>query len=129
MTHEHERWRGLLLRTEETARRYEDAQKEKRKYPGCRLCNDTESIREFEHWRLMPNMFPYDRYFIKSDMLVIKRHTDERGLNEAEREEYMRLKSDVLADTYDSVLDNLPKQKSIPHHCHMHLISFKRPEA
>jgi hypothetical protein len=102
--------------------------KDKQEKPGCRLCNDTESIREFEYWRLMPNKFPYDRFCSKSDMLVTKRHTDETGLTKQEREEYFKLKSEVLVDEYDSVLDHLPKQKSIPNHCHFHLISFKRPE-
>jgi hypothetical protein len=76
----------------------------------------------------MPNKFPYDRYFAKSDMLVLKRHDDERGVTKEEREEYFKLKSEVLGDEYDSVLDYLPKQKSIPHHTHLHLIKIKRPK-
>ncbi len=123
-----EHWRRLLLRMEETACRYEEAQKEKEQSEGCRLCNDTESIAEYKYWRLMPNMFPYDRYFTKSDMLVTKRHTDERGLTKEEREEFLDLKSKVLTDQYDSILDHLPKQRSIPHHCHYHLVEFKRPD-
>ena len=122
-----EHWRRLLLRTEETAKRYEEAQKVTPPGNGCRLCNDPDSLAEYEHWRIMPNAFPYDRYFAKSDMLVLKRHSDERGLSKAEREEYFQLLNG-LADQYDSLLNHLAKQKTIPHHCHFHLISFKRPE-
>lgn len=125
---EHEPWRRLLMRTEETAQAYERAQEQKKSDGACRLCEDTDSIKEYQHWRLMPNKYPYDRYFTKSDMLVLKRHDDERGLTDDEREEYFKLKSDVLIDVYDAVLDNLPKQKSIPHHCHFHMVSFKHPE-
>lgn len=121
-----EHWRRLLLRTEETARRYEEACAQQKADGGCRLCNDPESIEEYAHWRLMPNKFPYDRLFAKSDMLVIRRHADEYGLTDEERAELLSLKAGVLADRYDSLLDHLPRQKSIPHHYHVHLISFKR---
>lgn len=124
-----EHCRRLLLRTEETARRYEEAQVEKRAGGGCRLCADTESIAEYQYWRLMPNRFPYDRFFAKSDMLVLKRHSDERGLTEAEKAELFTLKNEVLADQYDHLFENLPKQKSIPHHFHLHLVTPKRTEA
>jgi len=126
MIQKQEPWRRTLLRTEEMAQKYEEAQKENQEPEGCRLCNDTESIAEYEYWRLMPNMFPYDRYFTKSDMLVTKRHIDEHGLTQEEREEFLKLKNEVFADQYDSVLDNLPRQRSIPDHCHFHLIQFKR---
>ncbi len=125
---QHEHWRRLLLRTEETARRYEEAARQPSGATGCRLCADPESLAEYTYWRRMPNLFPYDRFFAKSDMLVIKRHTDERGLTQEEREELLALKSGVLGDMYDSLLDHLPRQKSIPHHCHFHLIEFRRPE-
>lgn len=125
---EQEHWRRLLLRTEETATNYDEALKEKLEIGTCRLCADLEFIVEYQYWRLMPNKFPYDRYFSKSDMLVLKRHSDERGLTPEEREEYFQLISGVLADQYDSMLNHLPKQKSIPHHCHFHLVKIKKPE-
>ncbi len=122
-----EPWRRLLLRTEETATRYEAAQ-EAKAGGGCRLCSDSETIREFNHWRLTPNAFPYDRFFETSHMLVTKRHTDENGLNEDEKEEYKILKNTELTDTYDLVFENLPKQKSIPHHIHYHLATIRKSE-
>lgn len=121
-----EHWRRLLLRSEATAAAYKKAQQQP-KQSSCRLCSDQETISTHNYWRLMPNKFPYDRYFSRSDMLVTKRHVDERGLNDAERAELLELKSTVLSTAYDLVLENLPKQSSIPHHYHVHLVTIKRP--
>ncbi len=127
-TQEQEHWRRLLLRTEATADYYEKVQKEQPEGDGCRLCNDPETYQEFKYWRLVPNRFPYDRYFSKSDMLVTKRHVDESELSQEERGELIELKSQVLIDDYDVILENLPKQKSIPHHHHIHLAKIKKPD-
>jgi len=122
-----EHWRRLLLRTEKTATAYENAQEEQVAGSTCRLCADPEVIREYEHWRLMPNRFPYDRLFSKSDMLVLRRHSDEYGIREDERAELLELKTSVLVDEYDAFLEQLPKQRSIPHHFHVHLVQYRRP--
>jgi len=121
-------WRRTLLRTEETAARYEQAQATSPSDTGCRLCNDLETIVEYKHWRLAPNKFPYDRFFSKSHMLVSSRHVDENGLNIEEKAELIELKNNVLSDGYDIILENLPKQKSIPHHMHYHLVEIKKPD-
>ena len=122
---EQESWRRLLLRTEKTAQEYEDFQKSHPKRDGCGLCNDKEIINEYKYWQLMPNRFPYDRYFSKSEMLVSKRHTDETGLTQEEKAELFKLKQE-LTDSYDIIFENLPKQKSIPHHIHYHLVEIKK---
>ena len=131
MIQKQEAWRRTLLRTEETALKYESAQTETESGSaiGCRLCDDPATIQDFKHWRLVPNAFPYDRYFSKSDMLVSKRHVDELGLSEVEKVELLKLKSEVLTNQYDIILENLPKQKSIPHHIHYHLVEIKRPDS
>lgn len=123
-----EHWRRLLLRTEETATAYEAAQREQNSVGGCRLCADPDTIEEYTHWRLMPNRFPYDRLFEKSDMLVLRRHSDEYGLTQDERRELLHLKAEVLSDRYDGFLEQLPKQRSIPHHYHVHVVTYKRPQ-
>lgn len=125
-------WRRLLLRSEETADFYEQEIKKHHRTDGekkvCNLCADTEAvIEEFEHWVLMKNRFPYDRYFSKSDMLATKRHTDEAGLNEEEKAELLKLKgSDELAGRYDSMLEHFQLQRSLPGHYHVHVIQYKR---
>ena len=128
MLQEQEPWRALLLRTPETAARYEEVKKNTPKTDGCRLCSDGRALQEFKHWYIMPNEFPYDRFFEKSDMLVSKRHTDEEGLNAEEIAEWRELKNTVLSDNYDHIFENLPKQKSIPHHIHYHLVTPYRPD-
>jgi hypothetical protein len=120
-----ETWRRLLLRTPDTAKLYEEAQK-KSGGLGCRLCHDQNYIKEFDYWLLMPNAFPYDRYFSKSDMLVTKRHTDGHDLTTEEQAEFKYLKAHSLTDDYDLIFENLPKQKSIPHHQHYHLVEIKK---
>jgi len=124
---EQEHWRRLLLRTEETATIYEEAQKNSPKTNGCRLCNDKETIKKYEHWRLVPNAFPYDRFFSKSVMLISNRHTDENGLTEEEVAEFRKLKNTEFSDEYDLLFENMPVQKSIPHHIHYHIVQIKKP--
>lgn len=120
-----EPWRRLLLRTDKTAKLYEQPQNANTQ-PGCRLCSEAALIREFKHWILMPNSFPYDRYFSKSDMLITARHTDGYDLTMAELEELRQIKAHELQE-YDLIFENLPKQKSIPHHLHFHLVEIKKP--
>ena len=123
---QHEPWRRLLLRTDETATKYENAQHTSTQ-SGCRLCEEQDTIKDFKYWRLTPNAYPYDRFFEQSHMLVSKRHTDENGLNEQEITEYKHIKHSGLSEEYDLVFENLPKQKSIPHHIHYHLVTIRRP--
>ena len=116
-----------LLRTTETATAYAQAKATERPPEGCRLCADPATIREYEHWRIMPNRFPYDRYYERSDMLVLKRHARESELTDAERTELCSLKEGALGEQYDQLLENLPHKQSIPHHCHLHLVTIRPP--
>lgn len=118
-------WRRTLLRSEDTAQKYEAAQQTSTVI-GCRLCNDSETIQAFTHWRLVPNAFPYDKYFSKSIMLVSKRHTNETGLTQSEVLEFRDIKKSKLMEEYDIIFENLPKQKSIPNHLHYHIVKIKR---
>lgn len=122
-------WRRMLLRSKETADAY-DKELETRTSGGeCKMCEDKEAIfEEFKYWVMMENRFPYDRYFSKSHMLVTKRHTDELNLSTEEEAEFQELRYGYLAENYDSMFDHLPKQKSIPGHCHMHVVQIKPPE-
>jgi galactose-1-phosphate uridylyltransferase len=119
-----EDWRRLLLRTEETAKKYEEAQRNQGT-SGCRLCNDLTTLTEFNYWRLVPNAFPYDRFFSQSVMLMPKRHTNESDLRSEELSEFREIKKSVLVEEYDLIFENLPKQKSIPHHLHYHIVKIK----
>jgi hypothetical protein len=120
-------WREILLRTEETAQKY-DEYRATRDNSKCPLCDSDEVIKEFDSWVLMKNKFPYDRYFEKSDMLVTKRHITEGQLSDMEIAELQRLKHDVLYTDYDSLIEHFPQQKSIPGHVHYHLAQYKRAD-
>lgn len=116
-----------LLRTTETARAYAQAKAAARPPEGCRLCADPDTLEEYTYWRRMPNRFPYDRYYERSDMLVLKRHATEPELTDAERAELSSLKASALGEHYDQLLENLPHKQSIPHHCHLHLVTIRPP--
>jgi diadenosine tetraphosphate (Ap4A) HIT family hydrolase len=126
--------RRLILRTEETAANYAAHQADVRArkeagetFPPCPICADTQSItQEYEYWVIMKNAFPYDRYFTKSDMLALKRHATEADMTPEERAELTKIKPE-LAETYDHILENLPKQQSIPGHYHVHLVTVQKP--
>ena len=115
----------LLFRSVETACSYLMAKTTEKPVSGCRLCDDEDIIAEYQHWRLLPNRFPYDRYFATCHLLIPKRHVREPELSDAEREELFALKTSELTDQYDLVFENLPKQQSIPHHYHLHLTVIK----
>ncbi len=119
-------WRRLLLRSEETAARYLADITSRQEDESCRLCKFELVIQEFEHWVLKRNKYPYDRYFERSDMLVTRRHVADTDLNQAERSELEKLKREVLCTNYDSLLEHMPAQRSIPAHAHYHLVQFKR---
>jgi hypothetical protein len=87
---------------------------------GCPLC-DEQSIREFVYWRLIPNSFPYDRIAKKHDMLVTKRHVQEQDLTDDEKAELFHIKQNEL-DEYPYIVEAHQKQKSIPHHFHLHFL-------
>lgn len=120
-----EHWRRLLLRTEATAERYV-AEQMNNPHRACPLCLYEGVEREFTYWVLMKNKFPYDRYFSKSDMLVLRRHASEQEVTDAERAELFTIRTEILTSEYDSVMDHLPRQKSIPGHYHVHLIEIRR---
>jgi diadenosine tetraphosphate (Ap4A) HIT family hydrolase len=121
-------WRKLLLRTEESAAKYEKEIAERGDDASCALCLFETVVKEYEHWFLMTNKYPYDRYFTKSDMLVSKRHVPEQDLTKAELDEMRELIRSDLSTDYDSIIEHMPLQKSIPEHTHMHLVQYKRPD-
>ena len=60
-------------------------------------------------------------------MLISNRHTDENGLTEEEVAEFRKLKNTEFSDEYDLLFENMPVQKSIPHHIHYHIVQIKKP--
>ena len=90
----------------------------------CIFCKKDLLIKEYKHWILLKNKFPYDLVAKKHDMLAPTRHVEKIG--ECTTEELIELKKIVkeLTPKYDCLLDNFPKKKTIPLHYHFHLLKL-----
>jgi hypothetical protein len=112
------------LRTPETEALYTKYRQDGHLENGCRLC-DQPFTTEFEHWKIMPNRFPYDQIASQHDMIVPKRHVDEKGITEEEWQEYECIKEANLHTSYNFFIEAAHSQKSIPGHFHIHLVVLK----
>lgn len=111
------------LRTKETEAKYKEVIKAGHLKNGCPLCK-AATIKEFVHWRIIDNAYPYDAVAEKHHMIVTKEHVDENDLSQTAAKELLNLKPQ-LSDDYMYLLESLPKQKSIPRHHHLHLLVAK----
>ncbi len=116
---------GHSLRTAKTNTDYTKWRNTNTSSDGCVLCQKI-SLREFTHWRLIANDFPYDRIVDKHDMLVTKIHKTEAELSKEEQIELFNLKQHELNDTYEYIIEPLLSIKSIPDHFHLHLATVKK---
>jgi diadenosine tetraphosphate (Ap4A) HIT family hydrolase len=115
------------MRSKATIERYEAVRKERGADGPCPLCVQ-EPIKEFAHWTVQVNAFPYDLVADTHHMLVSKRHIAEEELTEEEWIEFSRIKHTFVAENYDILLEGTPRQKSIPGHFHIHLVVLKEEE-
>lgn len=91
----------------------------------CPLCH-SEPIKMFEHWKIIPNNYPYDLIASKHDMLVTLRHVQEGQFTPEETAELFSIKHTYLPPSeYDCILEPTERNKSIPTHCHFHLLVLK----
>lgn len=93
----------------------------------CGLCkkDKKEVIKEFKHWRILDNLFPWDRIAKINHLLIPKKHIVEKELTENARKELILIKSTYINDNYEVMAEAAHKVKSIPEHFHMHLIVTK----
>ncbi len=87
---------------------------------------DEASVLEYKHWRIIRNRFPYDAVLEEHDMLVPKRVVAER--KDLTLEEAREL-TDILEEmknSYDFVMENFPRKRSILYHYHLHLGRYKK---
>jgi hypothetical protein len=110
------------LRTDPTEKKYEAFLAERGSQGACPLCIDP-SEREFTHWKILKNNFPYDRIAAVHDLIVPIRHVPEQEITPEEWAEYQQIKKDVLKKSYEYILE--PVAHSIPGHFHLHLIVAK----
>lgn len=79
------------------------------------------------HWAVYENEFPYDMILQVHHLLVPHRDfRHEWEMNTAEQNELFSLK-EVWGETrvYDSIMVNLPHNRTVPDLFHYHLIKFK----
>lgn len=117
------------LRTTETWNRY---QAEPKKNNGdCFMC-DPEAIvvvREFEHWIIIENNYPYDVVAKDHHMLIPKKHISFAvgDILEAEEDELELIKETLDKEgEYDCIMKNFTAGQSQPQHLHYHLLTWKR---
>ncbi len=84
------------------------------------------TVKEFEHWLIIENRFPYDRMARTNHMLVAKRPY--AHLHEGTKEEQVEYK-DILRQLtdeafYDALIENFPKVKSVKQNAHVHLVQW-----
>lgn len=114
----------VTLRTEASEAEYQRVRAERRGSSACPLC-DISPTKEFTHWRIVPNQYPYDRIADTHDMIVSKRHVQEQDITEEEWREYKEIARDFIHPTYEYIIEPTLKTKSIPDHFHIHLITAK----
>jgi len=89
---------------------------------------EAPAIKEFEHWKIIENEYPYDAVAKVSHMLVPKRHVHAHVfLNTIERNELeCDVTVEIIGDDYDAMQWNTPKAQTHPSHYHIHLLTFRR---
>ena len=111
----------VSLRTNETHEKYRKFREDGFLDKGCNLCS-ANSIKDFEHWRIVENLFPYDKIAKIHNMIILKRHARFEELNESEKIEFESLKAGYINDEYEFIIEPTLKKKTIPLHMHLHLI-------
>jgi diadenosine tetraphosphate (Ap4A) HIT family hydrolase len=91
---------------------------------GCRLCQ-MKAIKEYKHWKILENEYPWDLIAKINHMIVPKRHVKYERLNQAEKKEFDLIKKNYLEKKYTLLIEVADKDKSIPSHFHIHLIIIK----
>lgn len=111
------------LRSLETEITYQNFLKKPKK-TDCFLCR-ANSIRDFEHWKIVENEYPYDGVAVISHVLTTKKHKVEKNFTKEEREELVEIKRE-LGNQYDMIIENGWQNQSIPEHYHLHLLILKQ---
>lgn len=129
----HKKVTRTFLRTQETMEIYMKTAEE-RKLSGVKVDHflrwHENLVKEFNHWVIVTNEFPYDAVAQVSHMIATKREVgfDWDLLTNEERDEYELIKKTYLAEHYDAIWENLPRGSTVAHHFHLHLIVLKREE-
>lgn len=81
-------------------------------------------LKEWQHWALIENAYPYTITFKTNHMLIPKREVAKKDLSKSELAELDKILEE-LADVYDCHLTNFPKKQSRKNHFHIHMLTYK----
>ena len=119
--------RKTFVRSQETMQRYIEykSHMQEGENPFARL--KSSPIKEFDHWLIVKNEFPYDMFAKVHHMLVLKNDTpfSWQKLSDEEMREFTELKDGYIANNYDMIIENLPSAQTVPGEFHLHLIVLK----
>lgn len=117
-------------RSEETESKYQEFKKQKlaagEDLSAFKL-EDEVVLREFEHWLIIENRFPYDNMTSVNHMLIPRRNfSDYTDATEEEKKEHEAIRKLLTKERfYDAIVENFPRSKSVHRHVHMHLVRWK----
>lgn len=83
--------------------------------------------KEYIYWRLIENDFPYDLIAEKHFLLSPRRNfANDWEMSDEERQELFDIKKQI-AETleFDSIYENVPHNRTLPGHYHLHLVKYK----
>lgn len=112
------------FRTPEAEQKYVDFRKTPEFGKDCALCSEP-AIKQYKHWKIVKNNFPYDRIASVHNMIVPLEHKTEMDIGKEEWIEFQQIKKDYLDKTYEFIIEATSQKKSIPQHLHLHLIIAK----
>ena len=120
----------MHFRKKKTQEKYNTYRVNKVKKSACDFCVSEPDDKKlnFVYWKILKNMFPYDRIAEHHELIIPKRHfKNEADMTPEEREELVYIKAHQLAKDkkYDFIWENFTHIRSVEHY-HLHLLSFKR---
>lgn len=88
--------------------------------------NDEPPLREWKHWKLIANRFPYSSVFVVHDMLIPKRTASKYSeLTEPARKELRQIIDGYGQANYHMVFENMSSKRSIMTLYHLHLVRYR----
>lgn len=119
----------MALRSAEITNAYKLDQEARTNFRDERhLADENEQVvREFTHWVIIENIYPYDLITKEHHLLIPRRVFS--TMQECERHEWEEYKEIVNTlheeGYYSGILENFPKGRSIMKHLHLHLLVYK----
>lgn len=113
----------MSARTDASEADYQAAKEAKNLQP----LSQVPPIKEWKHWKLIPNQFPYDGIFRRHNMLVPKRQfADRTQMRMTEWSELQGIYRDYIEKHYDLILENTHKKRSVMSLYHIHVANYYR---